>query len=247
MTTNALTLKQKAEGLCEAGLKDIFISLDGPEEIHNKIRGNGRSFQKAVEGIEELLNHNLRPEISVFSVITEWNLGHLKSFADFFKNFPLKQLGFMHLNFTTKEIADLHNKNFGDSYPATISNVAQVNIDKMDLAVMLEEIIGIKKEQYPFNVAFSPDISDLDNLKIFYNKPEKQVGKICHDVFRNIMIKSDGTVIPAHGRCYNLTVGNIYNQSMKEIWNTNIFSKFRKDLINAGGLFPACSRCCSAF
>lgn len=247
MTTNALTLKQKAKGLCEAGLKDIFISLDGPEEIHNKIRGNWRSFQKAVEGIEELLNYNPRPEISVFSVITEWNIGHLKRFADFFKKYPLKQLGFMHLNFTSKETADFHNGLFGNLYPATLSNTEEININEINLTTLLEEIIEIKKEEYPFNVTFSPEITDINRLKIFYNEPGKFVGTICRDVFRNIMIKSDGSVIPAHGRCYNLTIGNIYNQSLKEIWNSNVFARFRKKLIDAGGLFPACSRCCSAF
>ena len=57
ITTNALNLKQKAKDLCAAGLNDIYISLDGPEKIHNEIRGNNKSFQKAIEGIEELLIH----------------------------------------------------------------------------------------------------------------------------------------------------------------------------------------------
>lgn len=247
MTTNALTLKQKASGLCNAGLKNIFISLDGPEKIHNEIRGNKDSFQKAVAGIEEIFTYSEHPEVSVFSVITEWNTGHLKEFADFFKSYPLKQIGFMHLNFTSKETADFHNSMFGALYPATISNTEQINIDKIDLNIMLEEITEIKKTKYPFDVTFSPDINDIVKLKIFYHEPGKLVGKICNDVFRNIMIKSDGTVIPAHGRCYNLTVGNIYEQSLKQIWNSGILSKFRKELINAGGLFPACARCCSAF
>ncbi|HVO74040.1 MAG TPA: radical SAM protein [Ignavibacteriaceae bacterium] len=247
MTTNALTLKQKAGDLCSAGLKEIFISLDGPEKIHNEIRGNKNSFQKAIAGIEELFAHNPRPEVSVFSVITEWNTGHLKEFIDFFRDYPLKQIGFMHLNFITNEIAELHNNLFGALYPATVSNIEQINLDKINLELMLEEIIKVKEFKYPFKISFSPDIGDMNKLKEFYREPDKFVGKICNDVFRNIMIKSDGSVIPAHGRCYNLTIGNIYKESLKEIWNSSIFSKFRKELINAGGLFPACSRCCSAF
>ena len=61
------------------------------------------------------------------------------------------------------------------------------------------------------------------------------------------MIKSDGTAIPAHGRCYNLTVGNIYEENLTTIWNSPVLGAFRKDLMKAGGLLPACSRCCSAF
>jgi radical SAM protein with 4Fe4S-binding SPASM domain len=247
MTTNGLTLKNKAEDLCSAGLKEIFISLDGPEKIHNEIRGNKNSFQKAVSGMEELFSHDHRPQVSVFSVITEWNIGHLKEFVDFFRTYPLKQIGFMHLNFINRETAEYHNSLFGELYPATISNTEQINLDKINLDLMLEEIIEIKRTDYPFKVSFSPDINDLVKLREFYHEPDKLVGKVCNDVFRNIMIKSDGSVIPAHGRCYNLNVGNIYEQSLKQIWNSSVFSRFRKELIKAGGLFPACSRCCSAF
>lgn len=247
ITTNALTLKQKANAVCESGLNDIFISLDGPEEIHNQIRGHKSSFQKAIDGIDELLKHPQRPNISIFCVITEWNIGHLKEFADYFKSYPIKQLGFMHTNFTPDFIVDNHNKIYGNKYPATISNTEQIEISQMNLKILLKEIIEIKKADYAFKVTFSPDIAAENKLDIFYNHPEIVIGKICNDVYRNIMIKSDGSVIPAHGRCYNLSIGNIYSSSIKEIWNSNIISKFRKDLMNAGGLLPACSRCCSAF
>lgn len=247
ITTNALTLKQKANAICESGLNDIFISLDGPEEIHNQIRGHKSSFQKAIEGIDELLKHSQPPNISIFCVITEWNIGHLKEFADYFKGYLIKQLGFMHTNFTPDFIVDNHNKIYGNKYPATISNTEQIEISQMNLKILLKEIIEIKKADYAFKVTFSPDIAAENKLDIFYNHPEIVIGKICNDVYRNIMIKSDGSVIPAHGRCYNLSIGNIYSSSIKEIWNSNIISKFRKDLMNAGGLLPACSRCCSAF
>jgi radical SAM protein with 4Fe4S-binding SPASM domain len=247
ITTNALTLKQKAKEICESGLNDIFISLDGPEEIHNQIRGHKSSFQKAIEGIDELLKHSPRPNISIFCVITEWNIGHLKEFADYFKKFPLKQLGFMHTNFTPDFIVVNHNKIYGEKYPATISNTEQIEISKMNLKILLDEITEIKKTAYSFKVTFSPEINDEIKLDVFYNHPGKLIGKICNDVYRNIMVKSDGSVIPAHGRCYNLNIGNIYNNSLKEIWNSKVVSEFRKDLMNAGGLLPACSRCCSAF
>jgi len=247
ITTNALTLKQKAKDICKAGLNDIFISLDGPEEIHNQIRGHKSSFQKAIEGIEELLHNKPRPDISIFCVITEWNIGHLKKFVDYFKNYPIKQIGFMHTNFTPDFIVQNHNNLYREKYPATISNTEQIEISKMNLKILFDEIIEIKKTNYHFEVTFSPDIIEEEKLDVFYNHPEILIGKICNDVYRNIMIKSDGSVIPAHGRCYNLNIGNIYSSSLKEIWNSKVVSEFRKDLMAAGGLLPACSRCCSAF
>lgn len=247
ITTNALTLPQKAEMLCKNEVNEIFISLDGTEEIHNYIRGNSKSFQKAVEGIEKLLSFKKHPNISVFFVITEWNIGNMKLFVDFFSKYPLKQVGFMHTNFTPMHIAQMHNETYGSTYHSTLSNTTEIDLDKMDLKELYEQISQIKSSTYPFPVSFSPNINTIEELRTFYLKPEEFIGKKCNDVSRNIMIKSDGTVIPAHGRCYNLKIGNLYEQNLKQIWNGITISKLRTDLKNAGGLFPACSRCCSAF
>ena len=104
-----------------------------------------------------------------------------------------------------------------------------------------------KSNKAPFHLSFSPEIATKEKLLEFYLQPKKLIGRTCHDIFSNLMIKSDGSVIPAHGRCYNLTVGNIYENSLKEIWTSSIYNRFRKDVVAAGGLLPACSRCCSAF
>lgn len=247
VTTNALTLRNQAVGLAESGLDEIFISLDGPPEIHNQIRGRKNSFQKAMEGIDALLGTGRTPVISVFCVITRWNIGYLDKFLKLFEDIPIKQIGFMHTNFTPKHVADYHNSLYGDIYPATESNVQESGIEEMNLDLLWQEIQQISRTHYPYKVSFSPELSSRGQLEVFYRSPEKLIGKQCHDIFRNIMIKSDGTVIPAHGRCYNLTVGNIYEDDIKSIWNSQVFARFRKTVNKAGGLLPACSRCCSAF
>jgi radical SAM protein with 4Fe4S-binding SPASM domain len=247
ITTNALNLKTIANDLINVNLNELFVSLDGPAEIHNQIRGHKSSFERAVAGIENLIESENRPKISVYCVVTEWNIGHLKRFADYFEKYPLTQLGFMHTNYTPPHIADIHNKYYYENYPATASNMEKIDLNNFDLQLLLTETKEIKNKTYPYPVTFSPEINTKDELEMFYHKPEVLIGKSCSDANRTMMIKSDGTVIPAHGRCYQLTIGNIYNQSLKEIWNSKIISKFRSDLNKAGGLLPACSRCCSAF
>jgi hypothetical protein len=58
------------------------------------------------------------------------------------------------------------------------------------------------------------------------------------------MVKTDGTVIPAHGRCYNVPVGNLTERPLADVWNGARFQAFRKTLRDAGGTLPACARCC---
>ncbi|MEZ4722593.1 MAG: radical SAM protein [Flavobacteriales bacterium] len=247
VTSNALTLPQKAEDLARVGLKEIYISLDGPEDVHNETRGNAKSFQKAVEGIEKLASFTNAPKVSVFCVITEWNIGRLTEFLEYFRNYQIEHIGFMHMNFTPEELAIEHNQFYGDRYFATASNIGEINVDAMDLNMLFDEICEIKKTTFPFKVSFSPEIDSREDLDKFYLEPKVKFGKRCNDVFRNIMIKSDGSVIPAHGRCFNLRIGNIYEQDLKSIWNSSVIAQFRKTLNDAGGLLPACNRCCSAF
>lgn len=245
ITTNALNLRQKSDILANNGLNELFISLDGPENIHNEIRGHKSSHQRALEGIEALQSKSNIP-ISIYCVITEWNIGHLKEFLDDLSKFNLKHVGFLHANFITEELAIAHNQKFGDKYHATFSNVEEVNFDAYDLKVLNQELQEILTKKYPFETSITPNVTDLDELQKYYFQPEKKVGKTCFDVFNNLMIKSDGSIIPAHGRCFNVSVGNLYNESLKEIWNSDGMKDLRKVLSKEGGLLPACNRCCSA-
>ena len=245
ITTNALNLRQKSDILADNGLGELFISLDGPEAIHNEIRGHKSSFQRALEGIEALKSKSNIP-VSVYCVITEWNIGYLEEFLNSLSGLPIKHVGFMHANFITKELAEEHNHRFGESFHATFSNVEEVSFDAYNLALLEKEIATITEKKYSFNTSVHPNISSSEELHTYYFEPKKKVGKNCFDVFNNIMIKSDGSVIPAHGRCFNVPVGNLYEQSLPQIWNSDKMAHLRKLLINEKGLLPACNRCCSA-
>jgi len=249
ITTNALTLKQKAQPLVDARLDELNVSLDGPPEIHNQIRGHEQSYERAIAGIEELLRHSTSPSISIFCVITQWNIGHLKRFADGLKDYPLRHLGFMHYVFTTSALAERHNEIWGHLYPATHSNINHDSaaMSPAHLDLLWNELQFLRSSHYPFSVGFSPEIETRADLERFYLLPDEKFGSRCGDVSSTLMIKSDGSAIPAHGRCYNLTVGNVYRESLEQIWNAPVLNAFRKDLHKAGGLLPACSRCCSAF
>ena len=247
VTTNGFTLEPAAEPLARAGLDQLFLSLDGPPEIHDEIRGRQGSFHQAAAGVERLLACQPRPAISVFAVITPWNVGHLVEFVEIFKKWPLESLGFMHPNFTTPEVADAHNARFASTYPATTSNLGPFDPTEVDLDILLSELEDIETREWPFPVSTSPVLTTRPQLERFYLRPQEFIGTSCSDVSRTMMIKSDGSVIPAHGRCYELTVGDLNSQTLPEIWNSSVMVRFRKTLAGEGGLLPACSRCCSAF
>jgi MoaA/NifB/PqqE/SkfB family radical SAM enzyme len=247
ITTNALGLKKWAPVLHEARLGEINISLDGPPAIHNYVRGNARSFSMAIEGIEELLRYNSKANINIYCVITEWNVGKLEEFLTCLTPFKLNRVGLMHSNFTTEHMADNHNRIFGEVYPATPSNITDTKNESINTHELWREIQEIKSRKWSFRLEFFPDLDSLEKLEQYYRDPEVFIGNKFLDIFSNMMIKSNGDVIPAHGRCYNLTIGNLYENNLKDIWNSAVVAQFRKTVIQQGGLLPACSRCCSSF
>ena len=247
ITTNALSLKRKAPDLIEGHLTELFVSLDGLQDTHNYIRGHKSSFQKALEGIEHLLSYPNPPQISVYCVITEWNYTELFEFVQFFDQLPLKHIGFMHQNFITEGVATGHNMKYGNWLHATHSNIEEIDFSKIDLPILHEQIQKIRNHSFKTATSFSPNLNELEMLTTYYQHPEVKIGHTCNDVFTNIMIKTDGTSIPSHGRCYNKTMGNLNQESLPEIWNSNSYAQFRSEIVKNDGLFPACNRCCSAF
>jgi len=78
LATNGFFInEEKAKKIKEAGISSIQISLDGTEEIHNKIRGNNLSFKKAVEAIKNLQDENIKI-VSVATTVTPMNFENLK-------------------------------------------------------------------------------------------------------------------------------------------------------------------------
>lgn len=246
LTTNALNLKRKSEEILTGRLNEIYISLDGPQDIHNEIRGHKKSFQKAIEGIEALKASEHCPRIGVICAITEWNTGKLKQLIDDLKHLGIDEFAFMHTQFISESAAGLHNKSrWGEHYPCHDSNIDQIDFNKMNLPELFEEIQEVRAMDISSNVYFSPEIRRMEDLTEYYMKPEKILGSHCGAVYSSVMIKSDGSAIPAHGRCYSLDIGNIYKDELKDIWRSPVLKKLRSDLDQAGGLFPGCSRCCS--
>ena len=245
VTTNGLQLDRKAGPLAAAGLDEVFVSLDGPPDVHDRIRGHAGGFARAFTGLTALTRILGGPGCAVFCVVTEWNAGRLVEFAERFRDVPLRKLGFMHALFTPQSVADAHNATFGDRYPATVANLGQHDATRMDFEALALEIEQLRAAALPFPIVFAPDLRTPDQLRRFYLEADVPMGRRCNDVGRTLMIKSDGSTVPAHGRCYNIDAGNVYERTLPDIWQGPVLTRLRQDLDAAGGLLPACSRCCS--
>ena len=246
VTTAGLQLEKYAEDLVRAGVQHLWISIDGPPEVHNDIRGVKQSFERSVAGIRTVDEWKRRlgrefPKMGINYSLSNYNYHGLEPFMALVHDLPVENITFSHMNYVTTGMAETHNARFGHLYPTTTSSVSNADPTKVDINVLWDQISLVKKT-YPGRAGFGPDL-DRQGLEDFYFRPETFVrGDRCYVPWRAAEIIANGDCV-VMTRCFHTSFGNIYEQSFKDIWNGPAYQEFRKNLI-VHGSYPACSRCC---
>jgi len=85
-TNGTLMTEEISKRLADYGSFSISVSLDGPEALHDRIRGKG-SHGKTMRGIEKALNAG--NHLTIFATVTKSLLPELPRFTDdLYKSFP---------------------------------------------------------------------------------------------------------------------------------------------------------------
>jgi len=80
LTTNGILLKQSAQRLADAALTVINVSLDGPREVHDHVRGSG-VFDAMSQGVSELLHKTDATRLISNCTASRINIRHLPEVA----------------------------------------------------------------------------------------------------------------------------------------------------------------------
>jgi len=80
MNTNGTLLNESRVSEVADAFDLVVVSLDGPKEVHDKIRGVPGTYDKAVEAIRLLKAHDVK--VGVNSVATPWNIDILPQFIE---------------------------------------------------------------------------------------------------------------------------------------------------------------------
>ncbi|MGV0763071.1 radical SAM protein [Tistrella mobilis] len=251
VTTNGLLLPRQADMLARSGISILHVSIDGPRDVHDRIRGRAGSHDRAMEGIAAVTAVPGAPPVGVVCTITEWNVGHLTDFAEGLAHrhragARIASLVVTHNNFIDEAMAARHNARHRAPLTATASNVFAADPAKIDLDHLSRDLTRLARLDLPFTLHLQPRIVDPVGLATYYRDPARPIGRRCRDAFRILMIDADGAAIPAHGRCFRMDLGNIRETSLDRLWRAPALDGLRRNLVAAGGLMPACTRCCSA-
>ena len=250
LTTNGILLEKWAEELVTSGVDRIFVSIDGTEEVHDKIRGSG-CFAKAAAGIRAVRlqrekARSMVPTIQVNTTISNLNGKNLFQFARYaIEELCVDHLTFSHMNFVTEEMAACHNRLYGTLGTATMASIKVLNPSDVDVESLHENLRLIRESDSASSISYVPHLASLEEVRKYYTDPSFIVSrKKCLVPWRNATLQPNGEMIVLH-RCFHYCVGNLYEHSFQQIWNGQRYRTFRRSLKSAG-LFPVCSRCCGA-
>lgn len=250
LSTNGFLLPEFADRLVDSGLDRLFVSIDGPEAIHDGIRGVLGSYNNCIVGIKKVIGRReiskkTKPLVQINYTITNHNYFSLLDFFDKIKHLKLKYVLFTHYSFISSGMAELNNNIFGKVRKVYPSNISACDTAKVDTGILYGQISKLKKESKTRGreVIFQPDM-DKNGLDIYYNEHLKYVtGDRCYMPWVSAQIRSDGEIITSI-RCWDFSFGNIKDNNFKEIWNSEPARKMRIMLLRHRS-FPMCSRCCS--
>ena len=94
LTNGTLVDKKRARTLADLGVDGVQVSMEGPEDVHDAIRGAG-SYSASASGVEQLVDAGIAVTLNV--TVSNLNAGQVKRIITFGSHAGVKRVGFSRL------------------------------------------------------------------------------------------------------------------------------------------------------
>jgi len=217
LTNGMLVSREKANKLADLGIKGVQVSIEGPEEVHDDIRGTG-SFEASTAGIERLVDMGIPVTINV--TLSSLNASQMKKILAYGSHTGAKRVGFSRLvpygrgsyllsrMLTPEQVKDL----YGSILSCELRGVEIVTGDPV-------------AAQMTF--ASKGDGGDI-------------AVSGCAAGVAGLTIHPNGNVSPC--RRMPISLGNVRTDSLREIWATSPILEALRDRSRYGEKCKACDR-----
>ena len=259
--TNGTTLPRHAQRLVSANPTRVWVSLEGPREINDAQRGAG-VYDRATRGISAIdrLKHETGqpyPELGVAFIVTPDNYHTIE---EFFLGLDLSQLGAVSVEMQSYVTAAQHrhyarvaHEKFGVT--TTPSAGAYVRdpafFADVDAGVVAGQMRRVRHECHERGIRFfsQPHNLDTETIAAYLSADWMAMAdhhKRCAVPWVYAEISARGDVTTCHS-FYDITIGNIYERGLVDIWHgeraADVRSHLRRELFS---ICTACSRYYSA-
>jgi len=204
---------------------NINISIDGPQEIHDSLRGNG-VYEKVIRNIHKLKANNI--SFSFSSIIMKKTLFTLKHIIDLASEFEIKSVAMQpfQINYTRN---------------TDVSEFIFESKDKNLLSETLNEILNYSNKKN-ITIYNKSQFKDIPSFLCEGKFPRPITG--CQMPSKFIWINLNGNIYP----CFFLSnirplMGNLYENDLKEIWQSDIHKAYQEYALEkkCSGCLASCS------
>ena len=235
-----------------ASALDFLIPIEGFEEQHNRLRGN--TYQLVMHNMQELIKRrnmsDIKIKISVHTVVNNENVGDLYHLVEYFEQLNIDLLMICLPWYISSKTCTGMDECYKDKFswlghyqeevPRTWYGF-QYRLKEEYYPVLKEQIEKIIVRSWKINLLYLPDFDKVnideyleDSYQNLYQK------KMCLGVSIRTDIAPNGSVF-ACKHFHEFTMGNVFDSSLKEIWNGENYHRFRQQLNN--DIMPVCSKC----
>lgn len=250
MVSNMALAHDRAEEIVDSGIDEIIVSLDGPREAHDAIRGAG-VFNRVVRGL--MLVDRIRrdrgratPRVNISCTLSALNIGKLDGMADLAASLGAGSLTFHHLIHISGDTYERSARIFREKFNIEPSDfrgfVLPAEVARPDPGEVAAFAERMRARRTPFYLGFYPDLT-REEIRRYYTDEEFRPDshpRRCVSPWITAYVFPDGGVRPCLST--NYPAGNVLDRPFLEIWNDAPMRRFRETL-KACGAFPFCSKC----
>jgi MoaA/NifB/PqqE/SkfB family radical SAM enzyme len=232
MLSTGLLIEKHAQAIVKH-LDEVIVSLDGPAEIHDRIRRVPAAFDRLRDGVSAL--HRLQPDFAVAArcTVQKQNCTSLVATVNAARAMGLRSISFL--------ATDLTSSAFNRPGGWSVERQAEVGLNVDEIAALGREIEALPVDGF---VLEPPE--KLRRIVRHFRAHlglEEPVAPRCNAPWVSAVVESDGTVRPCF---FHEPVGSVANESLLEVINGPRAVEFRRSLTVAEN--PICRRCvCSLY
>lgn len=220
LSTNAFLIDEDmAKQMIEAGLKEIYISLDSfNEETHDFLRGVDGSHKKAMNAIDYLNKYRRKLKINIITVISQCNLLEIVKLAkEMCAENKIDGIYFQAISqpfYTPFDEYWYKKKEYSFLWPA----------DPKTVSLVIDELISLKKQ----NCSIINHVRHLEKFKSYFDSPDTYVTKSrCYLGNYTINVNPAGDIFLC---CFMDPVGSIRKDNINELWFSEKAQQRREEM-----------------
>jgi MoaA/NifB/PqqE/SkfB family radical SAM enzyme len=232
LLSSGLLLRRYAEAIVDS-INDVIVSLDGPAEIHNQIRGVPRAFESTAAGIGRIRRLDAGFQISARCTVQRTNFQHLVDTVNAAHLLDLNSISFL--------AADVDSVAFNRPNAWPVAKRAAVGLTRGEVALLEVEIERLISRGECGRFVREP-AAKLWRIAHHFRAvlgEAPHVAPVCNAPWKSAVVEADGAVRPCF---FHRPIGHLSSgRSLEEILNGPDAIAFRDSLDPENN--PTCQRC----